>query len=113
MLLRALGHRARVAHDGVQALAMAEDWRPELVLLDIGLPGMDGYEVARRLRATEHGRRVRLVAVTGYGQDQDVKRAQDAGFDAHLLKPVGLDALARLLATGPAAQGSGGPRCRL
>ncbi len=98
LLLRLAGHRARTAHNGPGALAAARDFRPEVVLLDIGLPGMDGYEVARRLREWADGERVLLVAQTGYGQEDDRCRSRQAGFDAHLIKPVDPSVLQALLA---------------
>jgi PAS domain S-box-containing protein len=96
MLLEVKGREVRTAHDGVAALEAAREFRPDIVLLDIGLPGMDGFEVARRLRR-EHGRQAILVALTGYGTDEDQRRSREAGFDYHLLKPVELDALLQLL----------------
>jgi PAS domain S-box-containing protein len=96
-LLNALGHETRVVHDGPSALAMADAFRPDVVLLDIGMPGMDGYEVARRLSALQEGRRPRIVAVTGWSQESDRHQASEAGFDMHLVKPVDLDALLRAL----------------
>jgi signal transduction histidine kinase/CheY-like chemotaxis protein len=90
------GHRVTVAADGAAALEAVRASLPDVALVDIGLPGMDGYEVARRLRATA-GARIRLVALTGYGQPDDRDRARQAGFDAHLVKPVDPDALARAL----------------
>jgi CheY-like chemotaxis protein len=98
-LLGIWGHKTRVAHDGRSALETVRVFHPDVVLLDIGMPGMDGYEVARRLRV-EHGQRTLLVALTGYGQTQDREAARAAGFDAHLVKPVDLDALNELLARG-------------
>lgn len=89
-LLRVRGHETREAHSGAEALAAAADWRPDIVLLDIGLPEVDGYEVARRLRADESMKNVRLAAVTGYGSDRDMVLAREAGFDAHFTKPVDL-----------------------
>ena len=86
MILSLRGHEARTALDGPEALAVAREFRPEVVMLDIGLPGMDGYEVARRLRADHGG--ILLVALTGYGQDEDRRRSKEAGFDHHLVKPV-------------------------
>jgi CheY-like chemotaxis protein len=76
---------------------MADAFRPDVVLLDIGMPGMDGYEVARRLSALPEGRRPRIVAVTGWSQESDRHQASEAGFDMHLVKPVDLDALLRAL----------------
>ena len=78
---------------------------PEVALLDIGMPRLDGYEVARRIRAQEWGKSVTLVALTGWGQDSDRRRSQEAGFDTHLVKPLDLDRLTALLAQLP-AQGS-------
>jgi PAS domain S-box-containing protein len=98
MLLRAWGHEVRTTHDGLAALNAAEQVRPEVILLDIGLPRMDGYEVARRLRQRADMRDVLLVALTGYGQEEDRRRAKEAGFDAHLTKPANPTALQRLLA---------------
>ena len=88
MLLRLGGHEVRVAHDADSALAAGEGFAPQVALLDIGLPGVDGHELARRLRARPWGRGVRLVALTGWGQPGDRQRAADAGFDEHLVKPV-------------------------
>jgi CheY-like chemotaxis protein len=85
------GQEVEIAYDGPQALRKASAFQPEVVLLDIGLPGMDGFEVARQLRLL--GRNMRLIALTGYGQEADRQRVKDAGFDSHLLKPVELDAL--------------------
>jgi CheY-like chemotaxis protein len=88
MLLRALGHEVTVRHDGLAALQFLEQTMPQVVLLDIGLPGLNGYEVARRLRAMPGGERVRLYAMTGYGQEEDQRRSAAAGFDGHLVKPL-------------------------
>ena len=88
MLLQISGHEVRVAYSGQDALDMADEYHPDLVLLDIGLPGMDGHEVARRLRKHPDLKEVKLIAVTGYGQDADRLRSQEAGFDYHLVKPV-------------------------
>jgi signal transduction histidine kinase len=90
-LLERMGHATRIAHDGAGALAVAAAFAPEIAVLDIGLPGMDGYQLAGRLRAA--GRPVRLIALTGYGQASDRERAIAAGFDAHLVKPIAIDAL--------------------
>jgi PAS domain S-box-containing protein len=96
--LAAMGHDARKAHDGPTALVAAAAHRPTIALLDIGLPVMDGYELGRRLRAMDGLADVRLVAVTGYGQAADRRRSMEAGFDAHLVKPVDLEALGALIA---------------
>ena len=92
-LLGLFGHKMKCAHDGPSALSVAEEFGPDVVILDIGLPGMDGYEVARRLRSTERFRRTALIALTGYGQQDDRLRSEQAGFDQHLTKPVDPDLL--------------------
>ncbi|OAI55090.1 hypothetical protein AYO44_02825 [Planctomycetaceae bacterium SCGC AG-212-F19] len=88
VLLRLMRHEVRTVYDGPSALEVVRDYQPELVLLDIGLPGMDGYTVARRLRQLPEFEKTRLIAITGYGQDEDRRRAEEAGFDQHLTKPV-------------------------
>ncbi len=98
MLLRLEGHEIRLAYSGPEALQAAEEYRPEVILLDIGLPGMNGYEVARRLRQQPPFQRTLLAAMTGYGQDEDRRRSAEAGFDRHLTKPVDPDTLVRLMA---------------
>ena len=98
LLLRSWGYEARVAHDGTTALDRAGGFLPHVVLLDIGLPDMDGYEVARRLRQNAALAHVHLVAVTGYGQDADRLRTREAGFDVHLVKPVEASTMKALLA---------------
>jgi CheY-like chemotaxis protein/two-component sensor histidine kinase len=95
--LNILGHQVLVAHDGPQALAAAESFRATTALLDIGLPVMDGYELARLLRERWADRPVRFVAITGYGQESDKEAARAAGFDAHLVKPIDLAEFAALL----------------
>jgi CheY-like chemotaxis protein len=87
-LLTMLGHEAAVAHDGAAALARLSGFAPQLVLLDIGLPDMNGYEVARRIRQMHDVSQPRLVALTGWGRPQDKQLARDAGFDDHWTKPV-------------------------
>jgi CheY-like chemotaxis protein/anti-sigma regulatory factor (Ser/Thr protein kinase) len=101
MLLGVGGHDVRTAHDGPTALAVAAASRPEVVFLDIGLPRMDGYEVARRLRQQVGLRQALIVAVTGYGREEDRRRAEEAGFDAHLVKPADPEELQKLLAVAP------------
>ena len=91
----------RVAYDGPSALAIAPEYRPEVVVLDIGMPGMDGYEVARRLRARPEFVGTLLVALTGWGQEVDRQRSREAGFDKHLVKPVDPRDLHSLLAEMP------------
>jgi PAS domain S-box-containing protein len=100
LLLELLGHEVRVAYTGPQGVAAAKVWRPDIVLCDIGLPGLDGYGVARELRLNPTTARARLLALTGYGQDEDRRRSREAGFDYHLVKPADPEELQRLLATG-------------
>jgi PAS domain S-box-containing protein len=97
MLLELSGHRARTAYNGTQALQLGENLLPHIVLLDIGLPDLDGYEIARRIRATPWGAHLPLVAVTGWGKEEDRERAFAAGFDHHLTKPVAPEAVASLV----------------
>ena len=97
MLLELWGHDVAYAYDGPSALETAEQWHPQAVFLDIGLPGMDGYEVAEKLRELPHARDAVLIAITGYGQEDDRVRSQRAGIDHHLVKPVAPDALRNLI----------------
>jgi CheY-like chemotaxis protein len=101
MLLRTRGHDVRTAFDGAAALASIPAFTPEVVLLDLGLPDVDGYEVARRVRALPTAEPLLLVALTGWGQEEDRRRSAEAGFDAHLTKPLEIDALHQLLDGGP------------
>ena len=101
MLLKVLGNEVETALDGQSALQAFETLRPSVVLLDLGLPDMSGYEVARRLRELPHFEHVTLVALTGWGQEEDRRQTQEAGFDQHLVKPVDLDTLQLLLAGVP------------
>jgi CheY-like chemotaxis protein len=98
MLVEQLGGSARMAHDPLSGLAAVQEFHPDMVFLDIGMPGMDGYETCRRIRRQPSRRHIVIVAVTGWGQPQDKQRALDAGFDAHLTKPVDPTAFARVLA---------------
>ncbi len=97
MLLQSIGHDTRVVHDGVEALEEAEVFRPDVVLLDIGMPRLDGYETARRIRSQPWAAAVQIVAVTGWGQEADRQKAKEAGFHRHLVKPVDLDALQEVI----------------
>jgi two-component system CheB/CheR fusion protein len=99
MLVEVLGHQVEVAHDGLGALVALERARPEVMLVDIGLPGIDGLEVARRIRARPDGAHVVLVALTGYGRDEDKERSRVAGFDLHMTKPIGVENLTAVLAS--------------
>jgi PAS domain S-box-containing protein len=98
MLLKITGNETHTAHDGLEALQAAENFLPEVVLLDIGLPKLNGHEVCRRIRQQPWGRDMVLVALTGWGQDEDRRKSQDAGFDHHMVKPVDLTGLIKLLA---------------
>jgi CheY-like chemotaxis protein len=102
-LLKRWGHDCRLAHDGASALSAAREFQPQVILLDIGLPDMDGYAVAHRLRGDKLAGQM-LIALTGYGEAQDRAKARQAGFDRHLTKPVDPDQLQKLLRT--AAEGS-------
>ena len=99
MLLRALGHDVRPAHDGLMAVRLASEYRPDVILLDIGLPGLNGYEVAKRVRQNPTLRNILLVALTGYGQEADRQISVEAGFNHHLVKPARLDQIQQILAT--------------
>ena len=99
MLLRASGHDVQTAHDGLKAVQAAIDFRPDIVLLDIGLPGLNGYEVAKKIRMHPDLQHVVLVALTGYGQDSDRQASGEAGFTHHLVKPARFDELQKILAT--------------
>jgi CheY-like chemotaxis protein len=96
-LLQVYGYATRVAYDGPEALDAAIAFRPDVALVDIGLPAMDGYEVARRIRQLPELRAIRLIAVTGYGQASDRHRTEQAGFDHHLVKPVDVEELKRAI----------------
>lgn len=98
MLLQLAGHEVNVAYDGRQAIDTFAAHRPDIVFLDIGLPRINGYEVARTIRAQAPGRDTLLVALTGWGQEEDLHRAEQAGFDHHLVKPVAYEQLTDLLA---------------
>jgi PAS domain S-box-containing protein len=98
MLLKALGNEVRTVYDGMAALAMAEQFRPDVVLLDIGMPKLDGYETARRIRGQAWGKEVILAALTGWGQEEDKRRTREAGFNHHFVKPIEPDILQKFLA---------------
>jgi PAS domain S-box-containing protein len=108
MLLELLGHRVRVAHDGLAALEAVRTSAPDLMLVDIGLPGMDGYEVARSVRQDSRLKGVVLVALTGYGRDEDKRKAIEAGFDDHLVKPLTVETFQKLLGRLEARRGPSG-----
>jgi len=97
MMLQLMGNEVRTAHDGLEAVQAAEVFRPDVVLLDIGLPKLNGYEAARRIRGQSWGRAMVLIAVTGWGQEEDKRRSKEAGFNFHMVKPVEPAALEKLL----------------
>jgi PAS domain S-box-containing protein len=103
-LLEMLGSEVALAYDGVQAVEAARSFKPDVALLDIGMPELDGYAAARRIRSESGARPVKIVALTGWGQDEDRRRAREAGFDEHLVKPAELDALRALLASACASR---------
>ena len=98
MMLSIMGHETRTAHDGESAVETAESFLPEVVLLDIGLPKLNGYEVAQRIREQEWGASMFLIAVTGWGQEEDRQRSSEVGLNVHMVKPVEPAALERLFA---------------
>jgi CheY-like chemotaxis protein len=104
LLTLAHGHDVLEADDGAAAVELALDERPDVALIDLGLPGLDGLEVARRIRAVRGRDEIYLVALTGYGEVEDRVRAEAAGFDVHFVKPVDIPALAKLLAEVAAAR---------
>jgi CheY-like chemotaxis protein len=98
-LVRLSGHETRIAHAGPAALRIAREFHPEVVLLDIGLPRMDGFAVAAELRKLPEAAPAKIAAISGYGQEDDRRRSREAGFDAHFLKPVDFDALRDFIET--------------
>ena len=98
LLLESIGHDVRTAHGGHAALVLAASFQPDVALMDIGMPDLNGYEVAQQLRQTSWGKNMRMVALTGWGQEEDKRRALGAGFDHHLTKPVDLRDLEELIA---------------
>jgi CheY-like chemotaxis protein len=101
MLLKLTGNETHIAHDGLEAVNAAEKFLPNVVLLDIGLPGLNGLEVCRRIREQPWGKHMAIVALTGWGQSDDHRKSKEAGFDHHMVKPVDCAALMRLLAQSP------------
>src|SRR5439155_4033543 len=103
-LLKLTGNETHIAYDGVQAVGAAEQFRPDVALVDVGLPKLNGLDVARRIREQSWGKDMILVALTGWGQDDDRHRSKAAGFDHHMVKPVDLAVLMKLLAETPVSQ---------
>jgi CheY-like chemotaxis protein len=101
MLLQTLGYAVREVHDGEAAVTAAAEFKPHLAFLDIGMPGLNGYQACRQIRALPGGPAMRLVAVTGWGQAEDRNAAREAGFDTHLVKPVEPGELAAVLGSAP------------
>lgn len=99
MLLTMMGHEVRVAYDGQEAMTVAENFRPDVMILDVGMPKLNGYDAARRVRDRAWGRRVLLVAMTGWGRAEDRRRSEESGFDRHFIKPADIAALQELLAS--------------
>ena len=100
MMLGLSGHDVATAHDGLEAIKLAREFRPHVALLDLGMPKLDGYEAARSIREQPWGRKMMLVALTGWGQEEDKQRSREAGFDAHLVKPIDFEVLEELVASG-------------
>ena len=100
MMLQLVGHDTRIAHDGVEALALARDFRPEVMILDIAMPGLDGHHLARRVRSEPWGKDLLLIAASGWGLAEHKMQSRDAGFDHHLVKPIEFDMLEEMIARG-------------
>ncbi len=98
LMLKIMGHDTQMAHDGLEGVAMAAAFRPDVVLLDIGLPRLNGYDVCRRIREQPGGERVVILALSGWGQDEDKRRSKEAGFNFHMVKPVDPAELEKFLA---------------
>ena len=100
-LLQQQGHKVAVAYGGEEGVAKARQWRPDLIFLDLGMPRLDGIEAAKLLRSLSGGERIALVALTGWGQEQDQQRTRDAGFNWHLVKPIDMKDLNRIVSSVP------------
>lgn len=103
-LLRMIGHEVRIAYDGVEAVGLAKEYRPDAVVLDIGMPKMNGYDVARKLRAEPIGKDMTIIALSGWAKEEDKRRSHEAGIDHHLVKPLEPATLLRLLASNTRSQ---------
>jgi CheY-like chemotaxis protein len=102
IMLRLMGNESKMAHDGLEALEVAAAFRPDLILLDIGMPKLNGYDTARQIRLQSWGKHVTLVALTGWGQEEDRRKTREAGFDSHMVKPIQVPDLEKLLASSVA-----------
>jgi CheY-like chemotaxis protein len=98
MMLKLMGHEVRTAHDGLEGFEAAAAFQPDFILLDLGMPKLNGYETCRRIREQPWGKQIGIIAVTGWGQEDDKRRTQNAGFSGHLVKPVEPASLEKLLA---------------
>ena len=107
MMLKMMGHDTTTAYDGLEAIQVAATLRPDVIFLDIGMPKLNGYQVAQRIRAAPWGRSMTLIAVTGWGQSEDKRRAHEAGFDHHFTKPLDLDAFGAFLGDALARRDAG------
>jgi two-component system CheB/CheR fusion protein len=96
-MLEGLAREIQMVHSGAAAIDLVGDWRPEIIVCDIGMPGMDGYETCRRLRQVPGLEKTLIAAVSGYGNEEDRRRSKEAGFDRHLVKPIGRAALEELI----------------
>jgi CheY-like chemotaxis protein len=104
ILLEEEGHETFMAHDGVEGLAAAERLRPDVVLMDLGLPRIDGFDACRRIREQSWGKQILMIAITGWGQDVDRRKSQEAGFDHHLVKPVEASDISALMSGATALE---------
>jgi CheY-like chemotaxis protein len=104
ILLRAYDHEVRTVHDGLQAIEVSERFQPDVILLDLGLPDLDGYDVCRRIRQRPRGRNMIIIALSGWGQQKDKDRSAASGFDLHLVKPVEAQTLIEMLSSAPPGQ---------
>jgi CheY-like chemotaxis protein len=103
LILRLRGHEVRTADRGLASIEIGAEFHPQVIILDLGMPGLNGYDTARRIRGEPWGKKVLLIALTGWGQPEDVRRSAEAGFDHHLTKPADLERLGRLIDAVPAA----------
>ena len=108
MLLRLMNNEVRTAHDGIEAVEVAEAFRPQVILIDVGMPRLNGYEATRRIREQPWGKPIAIIALTGWGQESDKERSHEAGCDGHLVKPINFSDLENLLAELTGKETTGG-----